>query len=76
MEEEQGRIPPLPDHGFTVCFPDGNGAWGPGFDLTAHDIPADGGIASVSPDGRYLFYIHDGDLYWVSTTLIESLREN
>jgi hypothetical protein len=59
-----------------VCFRQEDGTWGPGIDLTTHGLPADGGIASVSPDGKYLFYIFNHDLYWVSTALIESLRDH
>ncbi|MBU1014754.1 MAG: hypothetical protein KKG99_17295, partial [Bacteroidetes bacterium] len=32
------------------------------------------GIATVSPDGKYLFFNRDNDIYWVSTKIIEELR--
>ena len=57
-----------------VCFRNADGTWGEAIDLTRHGIPPEGGIASVSPDGQYLFFRDGGDIYWVSTTLIESLR--
>ena len=28
----------------------------------------------VSPDGKYLFYASRGDVYWVSTSVIDNLR--
>jgi len=28
----------------------------------------------VSPDGKYLFYLSSGDIYWVDTSFIEKLR--
>jgi len=32
------------------------------------------GIASISPDGKYLFYGKREDIYWVSTKIIENLK--
>jgi hypothetical protein len=32
------------------------------------------GIATVSPDGKYLFFNRDNDIYWVSAKFIEELR--
>ena len=51
-----------------------NGNWGAAKDLTKYGIPVSASIASISPDGRYLFYVYDGDLYWVSTDLIKNLK--
>ncbi len=34
-----------------------------------------GNIApSVSPDGKYIFYTANGDIYWVSAAILEPLR--
>jgi hypothetical protein len=57
-----------------VCFRNPDGTWGEAIDLAKHGLPPDGGIAKVSPDGKYLFYGAGGDIYWVSTKLIEDLR--
>lgn len=57
-----------------VCFRNPDGTWGEAIDLTRHGIPPEGGIASISPDGRYLFFGAGGDIYWVSTRLVEDLR--
>jgi len=32
------------------------------------------GFPSVSPDGRYLFFTADHDIYWVSAGILEDLR--
>ena len=32
------------------------------------------GIASISPDGKYLFFGRNGDIYWVRTKIIEELK--
>jgi len=57
-----------------VCFRNIDGTWGEAIDLADHGISAEGGIASISPDGKYLFYGFEDDIYWVSTKLIEDLR--
>ncbi len=57
-----------------VTFRLGGGSWSAPVDLTEHGIPRDAGIASVSPDGRYLFFAWQNDLYWVSTSVVEALR--
>ena len=30
--------------------------------------------ASVSPDGKYIFYTKNRDIYWVSTSILETLK--
>jgi Tol biopolymer transport system component len=57
-----------------VCFREGSGNWGPAIDLTQHGLPSSAGIATISPDGKYLFYMYNGDIYWVSTDLIKNLK--
>jgi hypothetical protein len=51
-----------------------DGAWGAAKNLTGQGIPRRAGIASISPDGLYLFYTDGHDLYWVSTEIITILR--
>jgi hypothetical protein len=29
---------------------------------------------SLSPDGKYIFFSRDGDIYWISSSIIEELR--
>lgn len=57
-----------------VSFKLDNGTWGTAIDLTQHGFPASAGIGSISPDGRYFFYLYNSNIYWVSTDVIKSLR--
>jgi Tol biopolymer transport system component len=57
-----------------VRFRLADGKWGTVKDLTKQGIPASASIASISPDGKYLFFTDKGDLYWVSTELIKKLN--
>lgn len=34
------------------------------------------GFPAMSPDGKYLFFARDGDIYWVSRKALELAREN
>jgi Tol biopolymer transport system component len=51
-----------------------DGTWGEAIDLTGQGIPREAGIASISPDGLYLFYTDGHDIYWVSTEIITVLK--
>ncbi len=62
------------DGNLRVIFRLESGKWGTSKSLTAQGIPASAAIASISPDGKYLFYVDQQDLYWVSTELITSLK--
>ena len=33
------------------------------------------GDASLSPDGRFLFFSRSGDIYWVSTKIIDDIKK-
>ncbi len=58
-----------------VCFRQKDGSWGEAFPLGDsvntrwNDI-----CPALSPDGRFLFYMSKGDLYWVSAKVIEDRR--
>ncbi len=62
------------DGNLRVRFRLADGKWSAAKDLTKQGIPASASIASISPDGQYLFYTDKGDLYWVSTELIKNLQ--
>ncbi|MCX6068088.1 MAG: hypothetical protein NT121_20455 [Chloroflexi bacterium] len=62
------------DGSLRVRFRLADGTWSAPKDLTKQGIPASAAIASISPDGKYLFYTDKGDLYWVSTDVIKSLK--
>jgi hypothetical protein len=57
-----------------LCFRNAVGSWGDAIDLAQHGIDPIAGIASISPDGKYLFFGMRGDIYWVSTEFIEKLK--
>ncbi|MBN2437506.1 MAG: hypothetical protein JXL20_02780 [Deltaproteobacteria bacterium] len=57
-----------------VCFRDQEGNWGEVIDLTRHGLPPGARGACISPDGRYLFYGFEGDIWWVDIQVIEQLR--
>jgi Tol biopolymer transport system component len=57
-----------------VSFKGKDSTWGEAIDLAQNGLDAKAGIASISPDGKYLFFGKDGNIYWVSTQLIEDLR--
>jgi hypothetical protein len=58
-----------------VSFNNGDGTWSDGFNLGSEINSA--GIefcASLSPDGKYLFYMKDYDIYWVDIKVIDKFR--
>lgn len=57
-----------------VRFRQQDGAWGDATELPLQDFAHGAGIASISPDGLYLFYTDGEDIYWVSTEIITALR--
>ena len=57
-----------------ICFRQQDGSWGEPIDLSAHGLGPNATVTSVSPDGKYLFLNMGGDIYWVSTALVEALR--
>jgi len=58
-----------------ISFKKEDGTWsraigfGPEFNLGREMAP------SVSPDGKYLFFSRDGDIYWVDARVIDRLKE-
>jgi len=57
-----------------VSFKDKDGNWGEGIDLTKHGIKPDTRGAYISPDGKYLFFSVDDDIWWVDIRMIERLK--
>lgn len=53
-----------------VSFRNSDNEWGKPIDLTKHGFHPGAGIASISPDGKYLFYGERDDIYWVSPKII------
>jgi hypothetical protein len=61
------------DHLF-VSFREADGTWGEPIDLAKHGFDPMAGGAYISPDGKYLFFSLNGDIWWVDIKVIESLR--
>jgi len=60
-----------------ACFRKKDGTWGEAVNL-GDKINTSGPeiAAALSPDGKYLFYQSRGDIYWVSTQILESLKRS
>lgn len=52
-----------------VSFRQEDGTWGPGLALNANYF-----LPTLSPDGKFIFFKKERDIYWVSTEIIEKLR--
>jgi Tol biopolymer transport system component len=63
------------DGNLRVRFLLDDGKWSDAKDLATQGIPSTAAIASITPDGKYLFFVDNQDIYWVSTQVIENLRE-
>lgn len=57
-----------------VSFRNPDSTWGEAIDLTAHGFAPQAGGATLSPDGKYLFFHLNGDIWWVDAQVIENLR--
>lgn len=60
-----------------ISFKDENGHWTPSKNMgepinsKAHEL-----CPFVTKDGKYLFYTSNKDIYWVSTEILEKIKEN
>ncbi|GEM_PF-1084739 len=68
------------DHDIYVCFKEKDGTWTKPINL-GNEVNSNfnEGCPSITPDGKYLFFGRDqedgtGNIYWVSTEVIENLR--
>jgi hypothetical protein len=57
-----------------VSLKNNTGKWGRVIDLTRHGLPPGARSAYISPDGKYLFYGLNGDIWWVDIKVIKNLR--
>ena len=57
-----------------VSFRKVDGTWGEPIDLTEHGFDPMAGGAYISPDGKYLFFSFNKDIWWVDIKVIEDLR--
>jgi hypothetical protein len=57
-----------------VCYRQRDGSWGPATCLADHiPLPGLAGQAALSPDGKYLFFSYEGDMYWVDAGVLKEL---
>jgi len=61
-------------HHLFVSFKKKDGSWGDAIDLTNYGFDVMAGGASITPDGKYLFYNCNGQLMWIDIRSIEDLR--
>jgi hypothetical protein len=57
-----------------VSFKNPDGSWGEAIDLTKHGFDPLAGGAYISPDGEYLFFALEDDIWWVDVKVIENLK--
>ena len=58
-----------------VCFRKPDGSWSDAQNLgDAINTPGTNFCPSVSPDGKYIFYTRNRDIYWVRASVLEPLR--
>jgi len=58
-----------------VSFKDDKGNWSEAYNLGEEvNGPGTEFCASISPDGKYIFYTKNRDIYWVSSRIIETLK--
>jgi hypothetical protein len=57
-----------------VCYRLPDGSWGEAICLSDHiPLPEMAGQAALSPDGKYLFFSYEGDMYWVDARVLNEL---
>jgi len=70
------RDPPSEQADLFLSFPGPNGTWTPlvklGFEVSS--ARSGENCQMLSPDGRYLFFTRDGDIYWIDAAVIEKSR--
>lgn len=57
-----------------ISFKKADGNWGEAIDLSEHGFDSKAGGAYISPDGKYLFFALNRDIWWVDARVIEDLR--
>lgn len=58
-----------------VAFRDSSGEWSDAINLGSEvNGPGVDFCASVSPDGKYIFYTKNRDIFWVSTKILKTLK--
>jgi len=58
-----------------ICFRESDGLWGKAINLSKSLDSEHNIAASLSPDGKYLFFLAESDIYWVSTKILDQLKK-
>jgi ankyrin repeat protein len=71
----RGRSPSSRDFHFYISYKNEDGSWRKPIALSEIIISIGSGLCpAITPDGKYMFFIGRGDIYWVSASFIEKLR--
>jgi hypothetical protein len=62
------------EYGLFAAYQDESGVWSKPVKLCMHGLPDGAAIANYSPDGKYIFFYNNGDIYWISSEFVERLR--
>jgi len=62
------------NEGLFVCFRQSDGLWSDAVSLNELLDETNAVIPSISPDARFLFFASQNDLYWISTDIIQKLK--
>ncbi len=57
-----------------VSFKKPDGSWDIAIDLSTHGFDVNAGGAYLSPEGKYLFFHLNGDIWWVDAAIINNLN--
>jgi hypothetical protein len=57
-----------------VSYRRADGSWSKGYNLGGNINKGHHHIPSLSPDGKFLFFAADGDIYWANAKIIEELN--
>jgi hypothetical protein len=65
------------DNDIYISFKQQDGSWGDAINLGGKvNTDAEENGAYVTPDGKYLFFNRNGDIYWLDAKIIKTLRPN
>ncbi len=70
--------PPEDEYGdsdFLICFRQADGTWNEPQLIAEMNSAGENICASLSPDGRYLFYTNCRDIYWISSEILQRYRD-
>jgi hypothetical protein len=62
------------DSDFYISFRNPDGSWSPAAHFLEISSTKGDMTASLSPDGKYIFFFQHGDLWWVSAEIVERYR--